>query len=443
MKKTAIIILTIFAFSTTAKATAPIYTDYVFEHEKVRLFLRVESRECKFLPLHHKGLAKALNDYIKNKIANGKLENKRFEVQVWSLKWSNECPVPELQLTQGRNGYFVTMNIGRTSWENMRAIVHSFANPYWQPVLLPHPNWWSNHNNFDVATAAIDRKISIFFEQNAISESFEFEPVRVWERDGASLEFTVDGLRYAINGEVLSLFPTHRTLPVRIHDRFLFFQENGIHVVEDMQTVKIFEFDRENVNSWNRDYFRADVHPKWVNIHWIRWDDSSSGIWSYSYEQNRFFSVHPHAYVPRQPVTFGESVVINGVRWATRNVDTPGTFAQNPESAGGFFTWLEARNACPPGWRLPTFEELQSLNDAGSTWCANGRFFGTAPNQIFLLAAGSTNADGMLRSAGWWGGYLSRTQSSVAAWGMQFGSDGVWMSGFGSTAGYSVRCVAE
>ena len=29
-------------------------------------------------------------------------------------------------------------------------------------------------------------------------------------------------------------------------------------------------------------------------------------------------------------------VVIDGIRWATRNVDAPGTFAENPEDAGMF-----------------------------------------------------------------------------------------------------------
>ena len=64
-------------------------------------------------------------------------------------------------------------------------------------------------------------------------------------------------------------------------------------------------------------------------------------------------------------------VVINGVRWATSNVEMPGTFARNPESAGGLFTWEEAQNACPQGWRLPTADELRSLNGAaGGEWTA-------------------------------------------------------------------------
>ena len=112
-----------------------------------------------------------------------------------------------------------------------------------------------------------------------------------------------------------------------------------------------------------------------------------------------------------------DGVVIDGTRWATRNVDAPGTFAENPEDAGMFFqwnrrtgwastgtvsrwdssiptgiTWESANDPCPTGWRVPTRAELQLLVNSGSVWGTyngvNGRLYGTAPNRIFLPAAG-------------------------------------------------------
>ena len=88
-------------------------------------------------------------------------------------------------------------------------------------------------------------------------------------------------------------------------------------------------------------------------------------------------------------------VVINGVKWATRNVDTPGTFAEKPESPGMFYQWNritawttigniwattgnlsdwdssnpngtiweKSNDPSPAGWRLPTFEEIEQLLD--------------------------------------------------------------------------------
>ena len=131
------------------------------------------------------------------------------------------------------------------------------------------------------------------------------------------------------------------------------------------------------------------------------------------------------------PATHDEGVVINGVRWATRNVDMPGTFAPAPESFGMFYQWNRnvAWNAtdeevegwdntraegtkwyaendpCPKGWRVPTFEELESLRNAGSTWTSQngvyGRIFGIAPYQIFLPFAGFRySSDGSLLGIG-------------------------------------------
>ena len=129
--------------------------------------------------------------------------------------------------------------------------------------------------------------------------------------------------------------------------------------------------------------------------------------------------------------TTDPGVVIMGVRWATRNVDAPGTFTENPEDAGMFFqwnrrhgwnatdteilgwnrsipggtTWSRENDPCPEGWRVPTPEEFRLLMvHAESTWAmlngVSGRWFGSRHNSIFLPAVGfrATN-DGRLLSS--------------------------------------------
>ncbi|MDR2963350.1 MAG: InlB B-repeat-containing protein [Bacteroidales bacterium] len=88
-----------------------------------------------------------------------------------------------------------------------------------------------------------------------------------------------------------------------------------------------------------------------------------------------------------------KGVEINGVIWATRNVDAPNTFANNPEDGGMFYQWNRnigwsttdplvstdrslwdknwdgnwkitdtwETNVCPIGWRVPTKDEFLSL----------------------------------------------------------------------------------
>ena len=170
-------------------------------------------------------------------------------------------------------------------------------------------------------------------------------------------------------------------------------------------------------------------------------------------------------------------VVINGIRWATRNVDMPGTFAQHPESAGRFFqwgtlngvvhhwaatgtvtgwnssnnraAWTAANDPCPQGWRVPTSVELTNLRNQPYTWTqrngVNGRLFGIAPNQVFLPAAGHRAADnGALFEVGNWGDYWSSTPRD--------GGNGLFFHFYSNRSGvftlyraygFSVRCVAE
>jgi len=84
--------------------------------------------------------------------------------------------------------------------------------------------------------------------------------------------------------------------------------------------------------------------------------------------------------------------MINGVKWATRNVGDSGTFVSSPQDYGNHYTWEEAQNVCPVCWRLPTSEELQKLDSAGSEWTSvggiNGLLFGNGNNTIFLPASG-------------------------------------------------------
>ncbi len=119
-----------------------------------------------------------------------------------------------------------------------------------------------------------------------------------------------------------------------------------------------------------------------------------------------------------------EGVLINGVRWATSNVDTPGTFAASSEVAGKIYQWNKStawsatggvlgwdnnvipglewasfNDPSPEGWRVPTGDELQTLVDedkVSSEWTTVngvvGREYGSGANTIFLPAAGRWSA---------------------------------------------------
>ena len=140
-----------------------------------------------------------------------------------------------------------------------------------------------------------------------------------------------------------------------------------------------------------------------------------------------------------------DGVVINGVRWATKNV---GAFA--PEDYGNYYTWEEAKTACPKGWRLPTKVEFESLINAGNVWTTqngkNGCKFGEPNNFVFFPAAGyRLSSDGTLYNVGSYGYYWSGTPNGAEnAYLVYFYSGYAYTSHYYIRSyGFSVRCVSE
>ncbi|MDR0334011.1 MAG: fimbrillin family protein [Dysgonamonadaceae bacterium] len=174
-----------------------------------------------------------------------------------------------------------------------------------------------------------------------------------------------------------------------------------------------------------------------------------------------------------------DAVTINGVVWATRNVDMPGIFAARPESSGMFYQWgknvgwsatdplvnsnggsvwdnIQSSNTiwendpCPAGWRVPTQAEFQSLISSSIAEAnrngVHGDLYGTAPNQIFLPIFGYRGMNSNLTQhtdGAYWGNAVNGNPHPV------FGRAAVSLHSpnriifSGEFAGYRVRCVAE
>jgi uncharacterized protein (TIGR02145 family) len=189
----------------------------------------------------------------------------------------------------------------------------------------------------------------------------------------------------------------------------------------------------------------------------------------------------------KDPSTFDEGVVVNGVKWATRNVAAPGIFVARPEDRGMFYqwnrkigwsftnpvvntnggttwnsntptgtTWEKSNDPSPIGWRVPTLNEIKTLLDSdkvSSEWItqngANGRKFTdkVTGNSIFLPVAGlRLHSNGTLWGAGSDGYYWSSTavQFDETAYNIYFFSDNIsWSVEHYRGCGFNVRAVAE
>ena len=173
-----------------------------------------------------------------------------------------------------------------------------------------------------------------------------------------------------------------------------------------------------------------------------------------------------------------QGVVINGVRWATRNVGEPGTFASSPCDPGMFYqwnritawattgevtdwdsttptgvTWEKANDPSPAGWRVPTYDEIIKLldtNKVDNVWTTqngiNGRKFTdkSSGNSIFLPAAGYRATNGALVYVGSSVGYWSNAQYGTdGAYNLYFGKgSAVWNASY-RLGGFTIRSVAD
>jgi len=186
--------------------------------------------------------------------------------------------------------------------------------------------------------------------------------------------------------------------------------------------------------------------------------------------------------VENNPLTYDVGVLINGVRWATRNLATTGEFVVNPEDLGGHFQWnridtinfmlydnyyasnfpnttfwLPENDPSPAEWRVPTFNEIQTLLDTDNVteeWTIlNGvsgmRFADIATgNSIFLPAAGYLHDnDGILYNASTQGTYWSSDEALefpvVNSYFILFFNDfTMWLS-TNKADGLSIRPVAK
>jgi len=174
-------------------------------------------------------------------------------------------------------------------------------------------------------------------------------------------------------------------------------------------------------------------------------------------------------------------VLINGVRWATRNVGSPRTFVANPEDYGSYYqwnkgttdflfyedyynsvyanasSWFPTNEPSPAGYRVPTLTEIKSLCDTSyvsTEWTTrngvNGREFTdrVSGKNIFLPVAGYRYSyDGTLCLAGDLGAYWSSMPNGgniAYTLGFYSGISG-WNTWNGSqrSLGFSVRPVIK
>jgi len=184
-----------------------------------------------------------------------------------------------------------------------------------------------------------------------------------------------------------------------------------------------------------------------------------------------------------------DGVLINGVVWATSNVDAPGTFAATPQSTGmlyqwnrmkaypgtgkisesqwdntwpvGANTWEKANDPSPAGWRICTYEEQRTLlntDKVSAVWTTISGIKGTtftdktSGNFIFLPAVGYRTSGMVYNDPGslvdvevghYWNGTKAASYEQYLTSFLMFYSASPFFSSVGLRCALSIRSVAE
>jgi len=96
------------------------------------------------------------------------------------------------------------------SLQDLKKIVDYFAKPDWNPFLAGY--FLENDYN----------SIDNFYKRNTTNDTIAYQPFAIWKKDGISLQYSGDSLRYVINDTPLT-FKVNSNLPVKIRERYLIF----------------------------------------------------------------------------------------------------------------------------------------------------------------------------------------------------------------------------
>lgn len=165
-----------------------------------------------YIYILYEARTKVLNNYIKDKIARGELQDKKFEISIYSPIYMRY-----MNLTQEDDRYLVSISgIPYPTLAQLMTVVDYFAKPDWKPFIVDFtPKRSESEHN----------KTLDFFETDTGYAPYTYQPFTIWKREDISLEYSGDSLRYLIGEKPLS-FQVNATLPIKIKDRYLFLNAN-------------------------------------------------------------------------------------------------------------------------------------------------------------------------------------------------------------------------
>jgi len=277
MKYFSIILLSLLLISASnINATNCSYELFIEKHANLNLCQNYARNNA--LSLLYKARTKALSDYVAIKIEQGKLTDKKFEIQIYDPILSQ----PYVQLSQSQKSYYVIVCGKYPNIEEMMMIVDRFTDPDFSYLEISYQSF-DNEKDREKELERFER----FFKRQ-LSESDKQLKLEhtVWQSGLLSIYYQADKLSYILSNKTLPL--EVKALPAVIRDRYIIptavddnYYIDYFFVYQDSVQIKKFKLPELLISGENS---KGYVRNKWVNI-----GRENHYIYSYSYDKNRFY----------------------------------------------------------------------------------------------------------------------------------------------------------
>ena len=252
-----------------ARGTECVFRDFSYEHIKLQLCQNY-SNYNETTSLLYKERTKQLDKFIGDLIASGKLKNKKFTIEIYDPALTYNY----IFVSQSKSNYDIDFS-GFLSFEEIAKIVFYFTQSDWSSFIYD-PTKVKDQSRTRQKFIDIVNKYSF-----PDISSYVKDTIPLWQLDNLSLIYSNDKIWYSSNGQILPYKPTSN-LPIRIRDRYLFFQADSIFVRKDDSTILPFKIPEIAAQDYT-----VDKYSKWINIGF----GSDNTLYSYSYDKNKFYDL--------------------------------------------------------------------------------------------------------------------------------------------------------
>jgi len=213
---------------------------------------------------------KQLNKFIADLVAKGKLKNKKFTIEIYDPALTYNY----IFVSQSKSDYDIDCS-GFLSFKEIAKIIFYFTQPNWSSFIYD-PSKVKDQSRTRQKFINIINKYSLPDISSYLSDT-----IPLWKLDNFSLIYNHDKIWYFDNEQILSYKPTSN-LPIRIRNRYLFFQADSIFVRQNDSTILTFK-----TPEIARQDYTINLYSKWINIGF----GSDNISYTYSYEKNKFYDL--------------------------------------------------------------------------------------------------------------------------------------------------------